>query len=659
MVKSGKPIPAGRIIQCQTALVTRIALFLKILSKENFQRLMRDAAGRPLSSEGQLLKLMVAKGYISPKAAPNLKKTCLNFAKAQKDTRFGSLCIEFGFLNQSNLKLALEEQKELNQEGRTVFIGNLLVDAGMISEQQQKLILQKQKMDQGSRGSSPDNQTREIREKGIVLFIPENELRVYAIREDKTNPFLNLSGLKDFLDEKGIIYGIAKDSALEEFLSDDQYTETWFELARGLEPVQGTDTQIFYMFEQDYLSPGKTAEDGSIDYKARGKVPFVKAGDVLAEKVPGKLGNSGLSVFGKVMEAEPPFDTEIQPGKGVYLSGDELSARAETDGYPKLSKDGILSVNDAHVIQGDVDFTTGHITFSKNVIITGTIKNGFRVEAKDVVAKSVDGGIIHAKGDVTVANGITNSRVNAEGSVSAGFVYKSSIEAIGDVEIGTEVVESRISLEGTFEMSRGKMLASKISARGGARIYRIGSVKALSSTITVGPSPYLKGSLKTLNKKIEQSQITIDNATLEKEAIQENKKGICRELARMEEETGSGTKSHGLPLGVIRNKIIELTSEKLSLERQERRIERDLEKLQEEMDTHMKRKSSLDQKFPVIPPRPILDVRGKILAGTTVKGLHSSTTITQDLARVRILEMSTEGNRAKKGTLWEMATTRL
>ena len=661
MVKSGRHPKAStrKTVQCQTALVTRIALFLKILSKENFQRLLKDTARHPIPSEGHLLKLMIAKGYISPKDAPNLKKTCLSFARAQKDTRFGSLCMEFGFVTQSNLDLALEEQKRLSEAGRTVYVGDLLVANGMISEQQQKLILQKQKLDLDFRGSAPENQTKEIRENGIIFCIPENGMQVYCLREDKSGSLLSPEEFKDILDDLGIIYGLAEDPALENFLSDERFAENRFELAKGLEPLPGTDAQISYMFEQDYLSPGKMAEDGTIDYKTRGTIPFVKAGDVLAEKIPGKIGRDGLNVFGSVIKAGEPFDNDLKCGKGACLSGDGLIAYAETSGYPKLSKDGVISVNNAHVIRGDVDFNTGHIQFSKNVFITGTIKSGFRVEAEDVVARAVDGGIIHAKGDVVVTNGISNSVVNAEGSVTAGFVYKSTVNAMGDADIAKEVAESRISLQGTFDMYRGKMYASHLSARGGARIYRVGSIKALPSTIEVGTSPFLNKTLKTLDKEIKQSQNFLEETGPEMEAVQGSREDIDREILRLEKVSMSGEHPPDLPREVMSNTIIGLKAESLAFQKQERRLEREREKHRKALKQCTEMKAALEEKAPVTPPRPILDVKGKLLAGTVVKGQHSSTQIAKDLSRVRIMEMSSTTDGETRQKIWEMITTRL
>ncbi len=648
-------------VQCQSALVTRIALFLNYLNRKNFQNLLRDVHGRTLPSEGDLLKLMIAKRYINPNDVPALKKTCLSFARAQEDTRFGSLCIQFEFLTQSNLNLALEEQKNLSDNGRTVFLGDLLMEAGMLSDRQQKLILQKQKMDLDFKETVTGfaANTREFRERDIVIYVPEDGLLAYMVKTENCDPDLSLSDLQDIIEQTGIIYGITDDDALKTFLKTEQSPDNRFEFAKGLAPLPGTDARIFYLFEQNYLSAGEVTQNGSIDYKNRGEIPFVSDQAILAEKIPAKSGRDGVNVFGGVVEAEPPIDIDIICGKGVALSEDKLKAYANVEGYPKLSQEGTLSVSDAHVIRGDVDYTTGHVKFNRNVFITGAIKDGFKVEAKDVVVRAVDGGIILAQGDVAVANGITDASIKAKGRVSAGFVHRSTIACMGDMEIDKEVVESSLMLEGTFEMSGGKMYASTVSARGGARIYHIGSEKSRPSIIVVGVSPYMKTELGFLNRQIEKSQNLFDNKSLEKTGMEDKLTHVKKSLDQLNH--GNRTSDYPEYLNPEQHNaaVTELRSRRQRTEKKVITLTRELDELTKDIKHLVSEKFELKSQSQTNPPKPILDVRGRILTGTQVRGLHSATVLARDLSRVRILEMSCASDQGGGRQVWEMVTNRL
>ena len=645
----------SRSLDCQNALVVKIALFLNFLSRKNYQRLARDTGKTRFGSEGELLKFMIDHNLVTPADAQALKTTCLKFAKAQADTRFGSLCIEFEFLTPSNLNLALEEQKTLADHGRNMFLGDLLVEAGMISERQRKLILQKQKMDHDFRdasGTVPGNAT-EIREKDLIFHIPENGLTAYMLKADTFDSSMLLADLKEIIEQNGIIYGVASDEALKSFMAEDRYRTARFEVAKGLEPVQGQDARIFILFEQDYLTPGQVRKDGSIDFKSRGEIPFVSADDVLAEKIPAQAGRDGVNVFGDVVRADPPVDMEIVCGQGTCLSQDRLKACAVTEGYPKLTREGALTVTNAHVIQGDVDFTTGHIKFSRNIFITGTVKAGFRVEAIDVVARAVDGGTIIARGDLAVANGITNADVICHGNVSAGFVHRSKIACMGDMEIDKEVVESRVALEGTFEMTQGKMYATDLSARGGAKIWHIGSEKTRPVNIAVGTSTVMADEIERINIRIEKNQARTDQKTAALERIRAELSDTLekRDKLKLDEARMEAGQYHELMAG--------LKARSQSHEARMAAVNRELKILAEQIKQLIAEKFNLQHQGHANPAKPILDVRGRVLGGTIIRGRNASTIVSTDLARVRILEMSVAHDRKSNKKSWEMIVTRL
>ncbi len=154
--------------------------------------------------------------------------------------------------------------------------------------------------------------------------------------------------------------------------------------------MDGTDSDIVYRFERDYLKPGLLSPDGTIDFRERGEIPFVSPGDVLAEKIPPREGRDGINVYGESISRPEVRDLPLVPGKGVRISSDGLRATAVVGGNPKIGQNGKIYVNDAYSIEGDVDFTTGHVKFDRNVYITGSVKSGFRVEAIDEQLKNFD-----------------------------------------------------------------------------------------------------------------------------------------------------------------------------------------------------------------------------------------------------------------------------
>lgn len=683
----------------RNSLILKIALFLNYISKENHHKLLQDLEQHKNSSDIDILKLMQAKRYTHQANILSLKKACLSFARAQEDSRFGSLCISFEFLTQSNLSLALEEQKNLSEEGKNIMLGELLVDAGMISERQRDLILQKQRLENNTRKITPaeeitvasaagepetpqesqifdKSRMREIRETEIILLIQNDALKAFMTKTKDFNNSILLADLKFFLEKNGIIYGLVDDQSLEAFIKDEKYHNTFFKTAEGLEPISGTDARVIYMFDRDYLKPGRLAGDGTIDFKERGEIPFVSAGDVLAEKIPPKEGKDGVSVYGDAILKTNAMDISFVLGKGVRLSRDGLKVISEVNGNPKVKPSGEISVNDSYFIEGDVDYTTGHVKFDKNVYITGSIKNGFRVEAIDVVAKTIDGGIVKAQGDVFIQNGVTESVIEAKGNIKAGFMHRSKAACMGNMTIVKEVVDTEILLEGTFEMKQGRVFSSSITAKGGAKIYHIGSEKAAVSTISVGTSGYLEKELQNIDSVIERRQNLLETRAKEKNKI-ESELSIIREKLNnfdqsrqrtisminemKKDETGKMDEKIELfqkSLDQADIKIHALNDEKALLETNFKKTTQDILSCAEAVKISVKDKFALKRLQQANPPKPILDVAGKILAGTKVNGRYANMVLNRTLSRTRIMEINSRGDEgSKKG--WEMIITNL
>lgn len=656
--KAGLPIQDSATSN-RNALTIKIAMALNYLSKSNYQKLILDLQKKENNTEPDIFKLLLGKDYVDPQEIATLKKTCLNFIRIQEDARFGALCINFKFLTQSNLNLALEEQKRLAAAGRNVLLGELLVEAGMLSERQRNLILHKQKLEitsRKNRKSKPVDEKaghlekpvfdktrmQEIREVEITILIQTDALKAFVIKTNDFNNSMPLSDLKFLLEKNGIIYGIVDDDSLSLFIKDNTYGEQFFEIAKGLDPIDGTDAQIVYMFEKDYLKAGYLAEDGTMDFKNRGDIPFVAKGDILAEKIPLKEGKEGVNIYGEAIPSVQAEDMSFFLGKGVRLSKDQLTVVADVDGIPKVEPGNEISVNDACFIEGDVDYSTGHIKFNKNVYITGSIKSGFRVEAIDVVAKTIDGGFVNAQGDVFIQNSVTESIIQAKGSIKAGFMHRSKAACMGNMNILKEIVDTDIILEGTFEMNRGRMFSSSVCAKGGAKIYNIGSEKAGPSIITVGTSHYLEKQLQDMNATLEKNQNTLEELTKEKNKIE-------IELNILHEKSTDVDALQKNP---------DFTDQKTILESRLNKTNHDISTCTEAVKKCMEEKFALKLLTRKNPPKPVLEVAGKVLAGTKICGRYANLVLSQNLSRSKIMEINSRNDDGSvKG--WELIVTNL
>jgi len=681
----------------RNALIIKIALFLNYLKKDDHSKLIQELQKlQKTTKEVDVLKVMLTQKFLNMQDLNALKKICIGFAKAHEDSRLGALCINFGFLTQSNLDLALEEQKRLADSGTHIMLGDLLVDAGMMSERQRNLLLQKQKFEglvpkrpqstpkdkrkKKSKKEAPEFDTsnmREIREAEFVLLISNDGLQALITKTDQFDDSILLADLKFLLEKNGIIYGLADDDSLETFITNSKYNESLFEVSKGLEPIDGTDAQIIYMFERDYLKPGELSEDGTIDFKERGEIPFVAKGDVLAEKIPPKQGKDGVNIYGDAIAQNEAMDVSFHLGKGVRESTDGLKVISEVEGNPKVSPTSEISVNDSYFIEGNVDYTTGHIKFDKNVYITGSIKSGFRVEAIDVVANTIDGGTVKAQGDVFIQNGVTESTIEAKGDIKVGFMHRSTASCLGNMNVVKEVVDTNLLLEGTFEMRKGRMFSSSLCAKGGAKVYQIGSERTNPSTITVGASIYLETELQNIDKTIERRQNILESKNVEKNEADANLNIINekldnfdqsrkRTLAMIDEikkknpdQSDSKIDLFQKSLDEADKKIHDLNDQKALLETKLKKNNNDIKTCADAVKLSVKEKFALKRLNKANPPKPILEVDGKVLSGTKIGGRFANTVIKETLSRSRIMEMNqnSESSSPKRG--WEMIITSL
>ncbi|MFK5954180.1 MAG: FapA family protein, partial [Desulfobacterium sp.] len=116
---------------------------------------------------------------------------------------------------------------------------------------------------------------------------------------------LTLSSLMDFLQEQNIIFGIVEDKAIEEGILRLKTEVQSLIVAKGEKPVSSENGSIKFHFENDFTNPGKIQEDGTIDFRDRGEIPYVSIGAFLAEKTPAKEGKNGMDVLGNPILADP------------------------------------------------------------------------------------------------------------------------------------------------------------------------------------------------------------------------------------------------------------------------------------------------------------------------------------------------------------------
>lgn len=271
------------------------------------------------------------------------------------------------------------------------------------------------------------------------------------------------------LTEAGVTTGI-----MEEVLTAGLQPMQQTQVAAGIPPVQGSDAKITY-FQLTDKKPVITS-DGKVDNYQVNLFDRVEAGAWLGEKIHASKGMPGRTIFGESIPAKTGRDYQLKYDPKSVMEMKEIGKtilRAQTNGAVRFL-DGKIGVENHLVIEGNVDYNTGHIRFDGYVTIKGTVEDLFSVSAtKDIAIQGTMGigavGLIHSvEGNVLVTGGMNGKgkgKIIAGNHVFIKYVNEGDVEAGGEINIGLYALDSR--LKGSrivVSQERGRIIGGSIEA---------------------------------------------------------------------------------------------------------------------------------------------------------------------------------------------------
>lgn len=502
-----------------------------------------------------------------------------------------------------------------------------------------------------------------------ISFSPDRAKAFLEIKQ--ANPtIMDLTCIKYYLSWYKITYGIAEDETITSWLASATKTSEPFVVAHGLDPIHPQDGEVRYHFSTDFLHAGKVDEDGSINFRDRGEIPFVKTNTFLAVKIIAEPGKPGIDVTGKEIPVMEPSDQTFEAGPGTTLSEDGKKIYAAIEGQPHLDAMGKVSICPELKIDGDLGFETGDVIFDGNVVVNGTVKQGFKVKGASLTATEIQGAEIDLTGDLNVSLGIVDAElVNVKGSVQAKFIHNSKINAFGDLIVQREIMDSFIQLSGACINTAGTIINSEISANMGIDAGIIGTDTAKPSKLTVGKDEHtlklvaaLDGKIRinlesaaqlnTEINKLEQEDQTLHGAIAQHAHIQDRAQLELRNIeGKMEGLKASGNMS---AYQKIKKAVTQL---KADAQKAEEDINKGFERqdaIAQEIAQKEKRITQFkalntglqDEKKRLLEytdrkePKAQVKVAKKIRSGTRVFGPNTSMTLYNPDARCRIVELT-------------------
>lgn len=308
----------------------------------------------------------------------------------------------------------------------------------------------------------------------IEIEIANNKMSA-TIYINETKETINLKKeeimqhIQSFIREKGIIHGLLPIDF------DTINTGKGFLVAKGTEPIKGTDAQVTYI-DLPEKKP-VIREDGRADYFEMNFIFEIQEGAMLGEKIPAEPGTPGKNIFGENIPAPPgkdiSFNYDRKTAKEVQEEG-KIILRATSNGVVE-QRQGLVTVSRHLPIDGDVGFETGNIQFDGSISIRGTVQNGFTVIATgDISIEDVEGVngaklIQSIQGDIFIRGGIFGSGktvVEAGNNIFAKHVNEANLIAGNEIMIGSYALGSNLSANKIFlDERKGKIIGGKVLAK--------------------------------------------------------------------------------------------------------------------------------------------------------------------------------------------------
>ena len=347
-----------------------------------------------------------------------------------------------------------------------------------------------------------------ISQDGLKATITYNAPKEYFHFKNRENL---IKETYEALNKEKIVFGIKRDFFFGDIEGGKTYT-----IAEGQPSVDGKDS-IIKMYQLSEVKP-EIKEDGRTNYYELKLINTVKAGDWLGERIEAKEGFPGTTVTGDIIKAAKGKQFPLLYDRNTVY---EVFSNDRTILYSKINGavnyvEGRITVANHLEIDGDVDFNTGNIKFDGYVTISGTVTDGFSVEAtKDIEINSPIGlgnvkKIQSLQGSIFIKGGIVSKShplIVAKKDIYTKFADNTALRCGGLVHIGFYCINSTVEAKEVYiESPRGNIIGGHIKAETKVTSAVIGSpleVKTIVEVSGFDRDAYLE-KLETIKANIEK-----------------------------------------------------------------------------------------------------------------------------------------------------------
>ncbi len=394
----------------------------------------------------------------------------------------------------------------------------------------------------------------------------------------------SLAMVKDALARQKIVSGFqsqAIDEAIDVCLVEKRAVKVI--AAKDTEPVNGKDGWIKPMLDLERSLKPAIREDGSADFKTVSVIKPVKKMQPLATLESPTPGKPGTSIFGKTLPAIDGRPMRMPMGSNTELAAhDENLLVASVAGNARYKRK-TIEVSECFVLKGDVDYSTGNISYGMTILVHGDVKSGFNLDVgRDVeIHGIVEDSLISSGGALLVKSGFIGTGqgvIRAKENVGILYIRNQTVYSRKDIHVAKEVVNAHMYARGSVDVGGGKIgiLGGKTVAKQEIVCQSAGNEAGIKTILEVGRDYTLsEDRLKTESKILDfskkraraQSHIKRLQAKQKKPGLAQKEKLLLKRLLSMEMKMEKQLKVLGERISVVKSKEFELQHARVIIQR--------------------------------------------------------------------------------------------
>ena len=282
-------------------------------------------------------------------------------------------------------------------------------------------------------------------------------------------------------------------------------------IASGRAPVDGEDgsVQFHIKTEKSGLRPRISAND-KVNYRDLGIVENVAAGQVLCTITPPTEGVAGITVNGRELAQIKGRPVPSMVGRNTELNADGTAIISKINGQVEF--DGRrINVTETLYIKENVDFSTGNINATGNVVVSGVVLPGFKVVASGNVdiRGVVENAQIKAGGNIKLQSGIIGSDLYCGGDLKCRYIENSRIFVKGDIK-AESIINSDVKCGKSIRVtgSIAKIIGGRCFAGQDIEARTIGSISHVRTCLEIGTDELVIERQQELKAKIAELEET-------------------------------------------------------------------------------------------------------------------------------------------------------